>query len=222
MEQELSIPVNHDDFVHDMAYNFYGTRLATCGSDRCIKIWDWNKQTGLWILNESIQGHDSSVVRLSWAHPEFGQVLASCSLDRIVKIWAEQETAMPNSGSRWRQIKSFNESTAAVHSVAFAPEYTGLSVAAASSDGKVRLYSPSEPINLDNWSIKNEIDFVPGGATDADGPLCLSWCKARFASLRMLVVGGSKNNQVKVYRLNNNTGFKVMADLAQYDSKVLD
>ncbi|KAJ2682722.1 epoxide hydrolase, soluble (sEH) [Coemansia spiralis] len=38
----------------------------------------------------------------------------------------------------------------------------------------------------------------------------------------MLVVGGSKHNQVKVYRLHPNTGFKVMAELAQYDSKVLD
>ncbi|KAJ2855766.1 epoxide hydrolase, soluble (sEH), partial [Coemansia erecta] len=136
MEREMSIPVNHDDFIHDLAYNFYGTRLATCGSDKCIKIWDWNKQTGLWILNESIPAHESSVVKLSWAHPEFGQVLASCSLDRTVKVWMEHESSAKTGGSRWTCVSKIVDSSAAVHSVAFAPEYTNLIIAAASSDGK--------------------------------------------------------------------------------------
>ncbi|PIA13991.1 WD40 repeat-like protein [Coemansia reversa NRRL 1564] len=221
MNQEQSIPVNHDDFIHDLAYNFYGTRLATCGSDRCIKIWDWNKQTGLWILNESIQAHDSSVVRLSWAHPEFGQVLASCSLDRTVRIWVEQESSMTNSGSRWRGMTTIADSAAVVHSIAFAPEYTSLSIAAASSDGRVRLYSPTDPVRLSNWTVNHQIELVPGGATDSDGPLSVSWCKSRFSSQRMLVVGGSKYNRVKVFQLVN-SGFVEAVQLDQYDSHVLD
>lgn len=28
-----SFPLNHDDFVHDVSYDFYGKRLATCSSD---------------------------------------------------------------------------------------------------------------------------------------------------------------------------------------------
>ncbi|KAJ2079755.1 epoxide hydrolase, soluble (sEH) [Coemansia sp. RSA 988] len=221
MDQELSIPVNHDDFIHDLVYNFYGTRLATCGSDRCIKIWDWNKQTGMWILNESIQAHDSSVVRLSWAHPEFGQVLASCSLDRSVRIWVEQESSMANSGIRWRAMTPLADSLAAVHSIAFAPEYTSLSIAAASSDGRVRLYSPTDPVRLSNWTVSHHIEFVPGGATDSDGPLSVSWCKSRFSSQRMLVVGGSKYNCVKVFQLVN-SGFVEAVQLDQYGSHVLD
>ncbi|KAJ2808879.1 epoxide hydrolase, soluble (sEH) [Coemansia guatemalensis] len=221
MDQDLSIPVNHDDFIHDLVYNFYGTRLATCGSDRCIKIWDWNKQTGMWILNESIQAHDSSVVRLSWAHPEFGQVLASCSLDRTVRIWVEQESSMTNSGSRWRALTPLADSTAAVHSIAFAPEYTSLSIAAASSDGRVRLYSPTDPVRLSNWTVNHHIEFVPGGATDSDGPLAVSWCKSRFSSQRMLAVGGSKYNCVKVFQLAS-SGFVEVVQLDKYDSHVLD
>ncbi|KAJ1932207.1 epoxide hydrolase, soluble (sEH), partial [Linderina macrospora] len=146
MEKEFSIPVNHDDFIHDIAYNFYGTRLATCGSDRSIKIWDWNKQTGLWVLNESISAHDSSVLKVSWAHPEFGQVLASCSLDRTVKIWIEQDASVKSSTGRWKLAATLVESTAAIHSIAFAPEYTNLTIAAASSDGTVRFYSPTEAV----------------------------------------------------------------------------
>ncbi|KAJ1873618.1 epoxide hydrolase, soluble (sEH) [Coemansia sp. RSA 990] len=221
MDQDQSIPVNHDDFIHDIAYNFYGTRLATCGSDRCIKIWDWNRQTGLWILNESISAHDSSVVRLSWAHPEFGQVLASCSLDCTVRIWVEQETNLKNSGTRWRGLTPLTDSKAAVHSIAFAPEYTSLSIATASSDGKVRLYSPTDSVRLENWTVNCFIDFVPGGATDADGPLSVSWCKSRFSSPHMLVVGGSRHKNVKIFQLLNNA-FVELAELAQYDSHVLD
>ncbi|KAJ2783492.1 epoxide hydrolase, soluble (sEH) [Coemansia interrupta] len=221
MEQELSIPVNHDDFIHDIAYNFYGTRLATCGSDRCIKIWDWNRQTGLWILNESMLGHDSSVVRLSWAHPEFGQVLASCSLDRSVRIWMEQESNLKNSTMRWKSVSTLNDSSCAVHSIAFAPEYRNLSLAAASSDGKVRFYSPVEPITLSNWTVSGQIDFIPGGASDSDGPLCLSWCKSRFASPHMIVIGGSKGNRVKVFQLDT-MQYSELHELDSYEGFVLD
>ncbi|KAJ2552882.1 epoxide hydrolase, soluble (sEH) [Coemansia sp. RSA 1933] len=217
----MSIPVNHDDFIHDLAYNFYGTRLATCGSDRCIKIWDWNKQTGLWILNESIPAHESSVVKLSWAHPEFGQVLASCSLDRTVKIWMEHEASAKTGSSRWTCVSKIVDSSAVVHSVAFAPEYTNLIIAAASSDGKVRLHSPIEAVRLRNWSISGQIDFIPGGASDSDGPLCLSWCKSRFSAPHMLVVGGSKGNSVKVFQTGPMQPTK-LHDIDSYDSYVLD
>lgn len=30
----------HVDMVHDIAYDYYGKRLATCSSDRTIKIFD--------------------------------------------------------------------------------------------------------------------------------------------------------------------------------------
>ncbi|KAJ1646327.1 epoxide hydrolase, soluble (sEH) [Coemansia erecta] len=221
MEQELSIPVNHDDFIHDLAYNFYGTRLATCGSDRCIKVWDWNKQTSLWILNESMTGHESSVVKLSWAHPEFGQVLASCSLDRSVRIWMEQESNLKNSSMRWRSVSTLNDSSCAVHSIAFAPEFRNLSLAAASSDGKVRFYSPVEPITLSNWTVSGHIDFIPGGASDSDGPLCLSWCKSRFTSPHMIAIGGSKGNRVKIFQLDT-MQYSELHELDSYDAFVLD
>ncbi|KAJ2723263.1 epoxide hydrolase, soluble (sEH) [Coemansia sp. Benny D115] len=222
MEQEMSIPVNHDDFIHDVAYSFYGTRLATCGSDRCIKVWDWSKQTGLWILNESLTGHESSVVRVSWAHPEFGQVLASCSLDRTVRIWMEQESNMKNSTMRWKTVAALSESPCAVHSVAFAPEYRNLALAAAGSDGKVRFYAPSDEVTLTNWVVSAQIDFVPGGASDSDGPLCLSWCKSRFSATHMIAIAGSKGNKVQVYQLDTSSHHSLLHELDSYESFVLD
>ncbi|KAJ1939197.1 epoxide hydrolase, soluble (sEH) [Kickxella alabastrina] len=222
MEQEMSIPVNHDDFIHDIAYNFYGTRLATCGSDRCIKIWDLDKQAGLWILNETLSGHDSSVVKLSWAHPEFGQILASCSLDRSVRIWMEQKSNLKNNTLHWKSVSVLNESTCAVHSIAFAPEYIHLALAAASSDGRVRFYSPTDVIGLTNWTASGSIEFIPGGASDSDGPLCLSWCKSRFSTKSMIVIGGSKGNKIKVYQRDNVQQWDEIYQLDSYDAFVLD
>ncbi|KAJ2874413.1 epoxide hydrolase, soluble (sEH) [Coemansia aciculifera] len=218
MEQEMCIPVNHDDFIHDVAYNFYGTRLATCSSDRCIKIWDWNKQTGQWILNESFTAHDSSVIRLSWAHPEFGQVLASCSLDRTMKIWMEVDPTTKNDHSRWTST-IVKPHSAAIHCIAFAPEYTNLTIATACSDGKVTFYSPTDPVKLDNWSTSGIIEFAPGVSTDSDGPLCLSWCKSRFAAPHMIVIGGSKENCIRIYQTNT---FVEVLELDRYESAVLD
>ena len=37
------------------------------------------------------KAHDCSIVKVTWAHPEFGNVFASCSFDRTVKIWEENE-----------------------------------------------------------------------------------------------------------------------------------
>ena len=34
-----SIKTEHKDLIHDVVYDFYGTRMATCSSDQCVKVW---------------------------------------------------------------------------------------------------------------------------------------------------------------------------------------
>lgn len=34
-----TIGLDHDDFIHDVQFDFYGNQLATCSSDHKIKIW---------------------------------------------------------------------------------------------------------------------------------------------------------------------------------------
>ena len=33
-----SIPAEHKDLIHDVAYDFHGRRMATCSSDQCVKV----------------------------------------------------------------------------------------------------------------------------------------------------------------------------------------
>jgi WD40 repeat protein len=35
-----SFPLQHDDYVLDLAFDFYGKRLATCSADQKIRIWE--------------------------------------------------------------------------------------------------------------------------------------------------------------------------------------
>ena len=42
MEPSLisSFNLKHDDFVHDVQYDYYGKRMATCSSDQILRIWE--------------------------------------------------------------------------------------------------------------------------------------------------------------------------------------
>ena len=33
-----SIKADHEDLIHDVAYDFYGKRMATCSSDQKVKV----------------------------------------------------------------------------------------------------------------------------------------------------------------------------------------
>lgn len=89
---------HHNDFIHDMSFDLYGKRLATCSSDRKIKIWtlgskrckDDTCDDSEWVLESEWSAHQASVWKVTWAHPEFGQIIASCSFDRTVSIWEDQ------------------------------------------------------------------------------------------------------------------------------------
>lgn len=80
----------HEDLIHDLAYDFYGKRLATCSSDQRIKVWDLDDVNG-WVCTHQWKAHSGPIWHVDWAAPEFGQVVASCSSDRTVCVWEESE-----------------------------------------------------------------------------------------------------------------------------------
>ncbi len=45
------VDTSHDDMIHDAQMDYYGTRLATCSSDRTVKIFEiinyWTRGAGL-------------------------------------------------------------------------------------------------------------------------------------------------------------------------------
>eukprot|EP00959_Pyramimonas_sp_CCMP1952_P078316 1637226-Pyramimonas_sp.AAC.1 len=75
--------------IHDAQLDYYGKRLATCSSDRTIKI--FNVAGDAHVHLADLIGHEGPVWQIGWAHPKFGHVLASASFDRRVIIWKETQ-----------------------------------------------------------------------------------------------------------------------------------
>ena len=133
------IDTQHDDMIHDSQFDYYSKRMATCSSDRTIKIFDI---TGTIHHNSAtLTGHEGPVWQVAWAHPKFGVILASCSYDGTVIIHRE---ATQNSWSKVYEHK-FHESS--VNSISWAPHEFGLILACASSDGKVSILEYKD----ENW-----------------------------------------------------------------------
>ncbi|XP_077561814.1 nuclear pore complex protein Nup44A [Haemaphysalis longicornis] len=175
-----SIAADHNDLIHDVAYDFYGKRLATCSSDQTVKVWDLGED-GEWRCTANWKTHSGSVWKVTWAHPEFGQVLATCSYDRMATVWEElvagkSSGGIPNGGqqergwqqSHWLKRTSLVDSRTSVTDVKFAPKQLGLQLATCSADGMVRVYEAPDVMNLSQWSLQSDINCRM--------PLsCLSW-----------------------------------------------
>ena len=112
-----TVESGHQDMVHDVAMDYYGKRMATCSSDKTIKIFDSSSSS----LLATLSGHEGPVWQVAWANPKFGSILASCSYDRKVILWKEGPDT-----NVWSQFQVFTEHEASVNSICFAPFELGL------------------------------------------------------------------------------------------------
>ncbi|EQL00739.1 protein transport protein SEC13 [Ophiocordyceps sinensis CO18] len=91
----------HDEMIHDAVLDYYGRKLATCSSDRTIKIFEIEGETQR--LVETLKGHEGAVWCVAWAHPKYGNILASAGYDGKVFIWKEQGPQ----NNQWQRIYDF-------------------------------------------------------------------------------------------------------------------
>ena len=90
----------HADLIHDAQFDYYGRRLATCSSDKTVKIFDVVGEQHVHLAD--LRGHEGPVWQVAWAHPKFGTLLASCSFDHRVIVWKETQD------NQWQQVKNRN------------------------------------------------------------------------------------------------------------------
>lgn len=192
MFQARTINAEHKDLIHDVAYDFYGRRLATCSSDQSVKVFDLDENDE-WRCTADWKTHAGSVWKVNWAHPEFGQILATCSFDRTAAIWEEIVGESGNSTqsknqSHWVKRTSLVDSRTNVTDIKFAPKHMGLLLAMCSADGGVRIYEAPDIMNLSQWSLQQEITLKMPVS-------CLSW-NPSFSRLHppMLAVGSDDTN----------------------------
>ncbi|XP_072756073.1 nucleoporin SEH1 isoform X1 [Anoplolepis gracilipes] len=191
MFEAHSINAEHKDLIHDIAYDYYGERMATCSSDQFVKVWDEDEH-GNWHLTASWKAHSGSVWKVTWAHPEFGQVLATCSFDRTAAVWEEivGEGSGPEARGSKHWIKRTNlvDSRTSVTDVKFAPKTLGLLLATCSADGFIRIYEAPDIMNLSQWTLQHDINCKLSCS-------CLTW-NPSLSRLHppMIAVGSDDSN----------------------------
>lgn len=179
----------HDDMIHDAVLDYYGRRLATCSSDKTIKIFEIEGETHK--LSETLRGHEGAVWCVSWAHPKYGNILASSSYDGKVLIWREQN-------AQWQKVADFALHSASVNIVSWSPHESGCLLACASSDGRVSV------LRFDEGSWEHTIFQAHGLGVNAvswapaAAPGSLVSSKPEAGGRRRFVTGGS-DNLVKIW-----------------------
>lgn len=163
--------------IHDAQLDYYGRRLATCSSDRSIKIYDLSPADGSSaepVFVAELSGHEGPVWQVAWSHPSYGPLLASAGYDRRVLIHRETQPG------NWIRIFAFEGHSSSVNSVAWAPfEYGALQLACGSSDGKLSILSHKDD---DSWSFAM-MDDAPSGVN------AVSWAPAHHLGARAAAQG---------------------------------
>lgn len=75
--------------IHDCQFDYYSKKLASCSSDRTIKIFEINGEHQH--KSATLTFHEGPVWQVAWAHPKFGVLLASCSYDGSVVVSPESK-----------------------------------------------------------------------------------------------------------------------------------
>ncbi|CAK1584944.1 unnamed protein product [Parnassius mnemosyne] len=191
--ESQTIAADHKDLIHDVAYDFYGERMATCSSDQYVKVWDSDGRGG-WQLTGSWKAHHGSVWKVTWAHPEFGQVLATCSFDRTAAIWEEVGDTTASGSEKglrtWVKRSNLVDSRTSVTDVKFGPKHLGLLLVTCSADGIIRIYEAPDVMNLAQWTLQHEIPTKVSIS-------CLSWnptLSSNRVNPPMLAVGSDEPN----------------------------
>lgn len=193
----------HDEMIHDAALDYYGRRLATCSSDKTIKIFEVEGDSQR--LIETLKGHDGAVWCVSWAHPKYGNILASAGYDGKVFIWREQNGA-------WQSIMDFSLHKASVNIVAWSPHEAGCLLAAASSDGNVSVLEFKD----NSWEHKSfhahgsGVNSVSWAPATSPGSIVSSSPGPGSSGNRRFVTGGSDNTlKIWVFDPTSPHGYKL-------------
>lgn len=189
----------HNELIHDAELDYYGKRLATCSSDKTIRIFEVDGDQHK--LVETLRGHDGPVWQVSWAHPKFGAVLASGGYDGRALIWREEK-------GQWSLIAQHAVHSASVNSVSWSPQEYGALLLCASSDGRVSVVEFKDDSRTEHQLISahqvgvNAACWAPpvqSGGLVAAAPGTAAGASAPATAARRFVTGGS-DNLVKVWR----------------------
>lgn len=166
--------IEAEDYLQDIAFDFYSNKMAVCSSDSRIQVFkrkkinndnsnhpkDYFTNNELikakeensfynWELECSWVAHDSPVLKIIFSSPEFGSLLVSSGFDKRVNIWQEKvEGGKPYWISKYK-IQEFSDN---VEDISFCPRVFGLKLAVCTYNGKIKIFEPKDYVFYVNWT----------------------------------------------------------------------
>lgn len=163
--------VGHSDFVQDVQVSSDGAFALSGSWDNTLALWDLSTGNRRCVF----RGHTNDVTSVAFS--PCNRQIVSGSRDKTIKVW---NTIAEYKGDLTRDTKDHHADW--VSCVRFSPAPTEPVVVSGGHDGKVKVWSLSQP-----WSLKHTIDAHPGYVTSVcispDGSLCASGGKDGVASL---------------------------------------
>lgn len=148
----MNLQVESEDYLQDIAFDYYNNRMAVCSSDRRIRIFKNNcesKYTNNWQLDSVWEAHDTPVIKIIFSSPEFGSLLASCGYDKKVNIWQEK---IEDGKSAWITKAKITDFSDNVEDISFCSKIFGLKLAVCTSNGKIKIFEPKDYFFYVNWN----------------------------------------------------------------------
>jgi WD40 repeat protein len=148
----LEIKPGHSDTVFGVCFSPDGAKLASCGADKFVKVWE--VPSGKFL--KSFEGHTHHVMDVGWKAD--GKFLASGGADNAVKVWDYE---------KGEQARTINAHQKQVTRLVFVGKTN--TFLTASGDQAVKLW------NVDNGSTQKNFaggtDFLYAVAASPDGKL---------------------------------------------------
>ena len=225
----------HQDIVHDISFDWYGTRIATCSSDRKVKIF-FKIAESQWKKIYEFTAHDAEVRKVKWAHPDFGSIIATCSYDKSVIIWEEPRLnhilvngvlqPKENDKNSWIYKTKLLDSKESIEDIKFAPRHMGLMLATASAEGIFRIYEAPDTMNIASWRMIHEenacfygINSISWSKNPFEPSMLAIACKDINSSFQKAINQDSAENPPALRIYVNQEKWKFLRTLPEADDK---
>ncbi|KAI4368033.1 hypothetical protein MLD38_016645 [Melastoma candidum] len=141
------------------AWNFAGDRLAAGSVDGVLSIFDSSgPASSSFSCTSSTKVHEASILKIIWVPPEFGDAVACICEDGSFSLW--EELADDTLHAQWKLAQRFKGTSIKVLDLQFRVSASSLKMAAAFSNGYVKIYEVTNPLELKDWQLKAEFQNV--------------------------------------------------------------
>jgi len=149
LKQVVDIKNGHSDTVFGVCFSPDNTKLATCGADKFVKVFEIPSGKFL----KSFEGHTHHVLDVGWKAD--GKLLASAGADNAIKVWDYEK------GEQARTIAGHTKQITRLEFIGKTPQFV-----TCSGDNTVRFWNVDNGGNIRNFGGSNDFLYAVGVSPD--------------------------------------------------------